>query len=236
MANPLLNFRLLGFVERVYSALRRRVLGPSPLADLMEENLPADAVLLEAGAHAGGDTVLFSKRWARGTIHAFEPVPTLFAELQRQTAQLPNVKCYPYALSKESGTVMMHLSTEDMLAASSILPPKRHLDYYPTVEFAGQVEVPSITLDDWMTKEKIRRLDALWLDLQGYELPVLQASPSTVSKVRVIVTEFADVELYAGQARFSTMHEWLVANGFKCIYRERLWLYGGNALFLRQTV
>lgn len=236
MASPSSGFRLLGFIERVYDGLRRRIWKASPLADLMEKNLPADAVILEAGAHAGADTVLFAKRWPAGTIHAFEPVPVLFAELQNQTASLPNVKCYPYALSKESGTVVMHLSTDDMPASSSILPPKRHLDYHPTVGFSGQVEVPSVTLDDWMTQEKIARLDALWLDLQGFEFPVMQASPATLSKVRVIVTEFADVELYAGQERFSAIHDWLATMGFKCIYRERLWLYGGNALFLRQTI
>lgn len=234
MPNLFSKFRLLGFTQWFYERVRYRIFGTSPLAQIMEKNLPPDPVIVEAGAHAGDDTLAFSKRWPQGRIHAFEPIPNLFAELQKQVADCTNVVCYSSALADKSGTVTMHLSEGSMDASSSVLPPKRHLDYHPDVEFVRQLEVPAITLDDWMTQNQITRLDALWLDLQGFELPVMQASPQALSKVRIVVTEFSDVELYAGQARFSAIHEWLVANGFKCIYRERLWLYGGNALFLRQ--
>jgi len=40
--------------------------------------LPEKPVILEAGAHKGKDTVELAKIWPKGTIHAFEPVPTLF--------------------------------------------------------------------------------------------------------------------------------------------------------------
>ena len=43
--------------------------------------LPENPVILEAGAHKGKDTVEMAKLWPAGTIHAFEPVPSLFKKL-----------------------------------------------------------------------------------------------------------------------------------------------------------
>jgi hypothetical protein len=45
---------------------------------LIATYLPANPTIVEAGAHIGVDTVQMSKRWPRGTIHAFEPIPDLF--------------------------------------------------------------------------------------------------------------------------------------------------------------
>ena len=47
--------------------------------------LPADPVIVEAGAHLGYDTLAMSRCWPRGHIHAFEPIPSIFSQLQQRT-------------------------------------------------------------------------------------------------------------------------------------------------------
>ena len=224
--------RLLWF----YRGIRRRVFRrTSDLIPLMQKHLPANPVLVEAGAHIGLDTIKFAELWPQGHIHAFEPIPTIFSQLQQQVRDCSNVTGYSVALADKTGTVRMFVSKGSGDASSSLLPPKKHLDWHPNVEFSQEaIEVPSQTLDDWVTHEQIPQLDALWLDLQGFELPVMQASAQTLQRVKVIVTEFANIELYAGQARYAAIKEWLEGQGFDCVYRERLWLYGGNALFVRR--
>jgi hypothetical protein len=65
--------------------------------------LPVDPVIVEAGAHIGRDTVEMAHHWPRGVIHAFEPVPSVYRQLQQHTRKLANVKLYPQALGAEVG-------------------------------------------------------------------------------------------------------------------------------------
>src|SRR4051812_2352164 len=67
----------------------------SDLVSVMKQQLPPNPVLVEAGAHIGVDTLKFSQLWPQGHIHAFEPVPAIFAELQQRVAGCGNVTCYP---------------------------------------------------------------------------------------------------------------------------------------------
>ena len=60
--------------------------------------LPDDPVIVEAGACEGIDTARFAQQWPHAVIHAFEPVPQLYAEVHRRTADLPGVRLYSLAL------------------------------------------------------------------------------------------------------------------------------------------
>ena len=53
--------------------------------------IPADAVIVEAGAHRGFDTVQFARLWPEGTIHAFEPVPEKYDPFEVATNTSPLV-------------------------------------------------------------------------------------------------------------------------------------------------
>ena len=66
--------------------------------------LPDDPVIIEAGAYNGGDTYELARRWPRGHIHAFEPVPELFEAVKQQTSNVKNVSYYPIALGEKNGT------------------------------------------------------------------------------------------------------------------------------------
>ena len=54
--------------------------------------LPANPVIFEAGASRGMDTVKFARLWPQGKIYAFEPEPTTFAVLTRETEAFTNVQ------------------------------------------------------------------------------------------------------------------------------------------------
>lgn len=228
--------QIYSFLSHYYRKARRRLFRrKSNLILVMQQHLPIDPVIVEAGAHIGLDTLKFSQLWPQGHIHAFEPVPSVFSQLQQQVAGCTNVTCYPLALADKTGTVKIFVSQGTSNGSSSLLQPKKHLEWHPEVEFSQEaIEVPAQTLDDWAVQEQIARIDGLWLDLQGYELPVMQAATKTLQQVKVIVTEFANVELYSGQARFRDIKQWLEQHNFICIYREQLWLYGGNAIFVQR--
>jgi 2-O-methyltransferase len=198
--------------------------------------LPQNPVIVEAGAYKGYDTMQFSRIWPQARIHAFEPVPALFARLRMRMFFFRNVRCHPYALSAQSGQMPLYVSGGTSTASSSLLPPKEHLQDFPTVTFDQQVQVPCITLDDWATQQGLDYVDLLWLDLQGYELQALQAAPRILPTVRALVTEINYNEAYAGAATYPVLRNWLIGQGFveRIVQADGESTYG-NALYINSA-
>ena len=73
------------------------------LLPLLKKLLPADPIIVEAGAFDGKDSKKMCQEWPNGIIHSFEPVPEIFALLGENTQDCPNIKRYPYALSNSTG-------------------------------------------------------------------------------------------------------------------------------------
>jgi len=208
----------------------------------IKDHLSSAPIIIEAGAFEGKETIKMATFWPQSTIHAFEPVPELFAILQKNTAQFPNIICYPLALSDTSGIATLYISEKPKKPgmpsqANSLLKPKERLALSP-LTFPKTIQAPTITLDDWCAQYNVPRIDLLWLDLQGYELNVLKASPKTLAHVKAICTEVEFVEAYEGQYQYSDVKSWLTAQGFEMIGKdfpdEPTWFFG-NALFFRKS-
>ncbi len=193
--------------------------------DYIQKYLPNNPVIVEAGAFDGKDTLRLVQQWPHATIHAFEPVPDIFEQLKKNTEHLNNVHRYPLALSNTTGTATFYVSEKPNkpgkpTQAGALHKPKERLKHSP-IEFPHTIDVPTITLDDWATQNNIDHVDMLWLDMQGYELPVMQAAPNILKTVNVIFTEVAFIEAYENQPQYKDVRGWLENNGFTMI-RQRL--------------
>lgn len=196
--------------------------------------LPKNPIILEAGAYNGADTLDFCRVWPEATVYAFEPVPTVFQRLKENTAQHQQVKLFQEALGPRTGTIQMHISSGASAGSSSILTPKLHLKYHPDVEFKEDILVNVITLQDWGEREQVKKIDFLWLDLQGAELQVLQAAGELLNTVSVIHTEVSFGEIYENGADYSELKTWLEQAGFELIIESFPWPDMGNTVFVRK--
>ena len=90
---------------------------------------PGD-VVIDAGAHVGGYTLLFAARGAR--VYAFEPHPAAFAALALRTSGLANVTCINQAVWDEAGTAQLHFHKSgkglQWSESASLFPGKRNVD------------------------------------------------------------------------------------------------------------
>lgn len=212
------------------------------LLALINQYMPTKPVIVEAGCFDGGDTLQLSSFWPTATIHAFEPVPEIFAMLTSNTQQRNNVCRYNYALSTQTGTAQLHLSSrpaapDEPFRAGSLLPPKERLTW-STVTYPKTIAVKTITLDEWAQQHSIEQIDFLWLDVQGYALPILQASPHMLTALRVLYVEVEFIEAYEGQHQYHEVKTWLESQGFVMIARDfddvPHWFFG-NAVFINQN-
>jgi FkbM family methyltransferase len=197
--------------------------------------LPSQPVILEAGAHDGTDTFRLAVAFPKASIHAFEPVPPLYERLCRRFRRIPNVNCYPYALSDHAGQTNLVISGGVNDASSSILQPQQITSFHPEITFSTAIAIDCTTIDIWARSHRLNRIDLMWLDMQGAELSALKAATSILPTVSVIHTEVFLKELYRGAPLYNEVREWLEERGF-CVSKEYLmWEDSGNVLFVRDN-
>ena len=169
------------------------------------------------------------------TIHSIEPVDDLYARLLKNTILYKNIFCHNIALADRCGTMDFYISEGGSDGSSSLLEPKDHLIDYPDTFFEKKINVKTLTLDAWAEQHQIEKIDLLWLDMQGFELTMLKASPKILSKVKVIHTEVSTKETYQGVSLYPEYKRYLENKGFKVLIEalpENADM--GNVLFLRK--
>jgi FkbM family methyltransferase len=198
--------------------------------------LTGSPVILEAGAFDGTDTVNFTERWPGATIYTFEPVPQLFTEVERRTSHLAQVRRYPMALSDRTGPATFHIfgnpndESSPGRDSSSLLP----LDevFAPQITISQPIEVQAITIADWARAENVDRIDFMWLDMQGMELPALKAAGPVLATTSAIHMGVHRVEFFAGCALYDEIVSSMRSLGFHPAI-DRVTLKFGNILFVR---
>lgn len=198
--------------------------------------LPANPVIIDAGAHVGGDSIEMFRLFKNATIHSFEPVPEIFSKLKHNTRKFPGIHCYNIALSNRNGEQVMYVSSGASDGSSSLLQPKGHLKDHPDVFFTEDIVVQTLKLDDWAANEKINRVDLLWLDMQGFEMEVLKASSVIFPGVKVIHMEVSTKAAYEGMPLYSEVKAWIEMQGFNAAVEAipAGWDMG-NVLFVRSN-
>lgn len=83
--------------------------------------VPADGRVYDIGANAGVFSLTVGSKIKGVEIHAFEPVPSTYALLEKHLAMngARGVKPHPYGLSDKSGTVTFHISDQGSANASA---------------------------------------------------------------------------------------------------------------------
>lgn len=199
--------------------------------DIIKRKIPSNPVIIEAGAHIGSDSGRFAQIWKDAKIYAFEPIPNVYSQLVKNTAAYNNIKTIPLALSDNNGITKMFVSSGRSDASSSLLAPKQHLEVHPDVQFNETISVETIKLDDFCLNNNISHIDFMWLDMQGYELPMLMASKKMISNITLIYSEVSLIETYEGVSTYQKYKEWMEESGFR-VYKEYFpWKDMGNVLF-----
>jgi len=213
------------------------------ILESIKKNLPHDPIIVEAGSFTGKDSIRMAQTWPLGTIFAFEPDPLIFQELATNVTPYHNIHIFQLALSHEKGTAFFWPSEHPKKPgrpsqAGSLLPPKERLNW-SNITFKTPISVQATTLSSWAQEQFISAINFLWLDLQGKELPVMQASSDIIKRTSFIFTEVHFIEAYEGQAQYQELIAWLEGQGFVMIGKDfqntSSWFFG-NTLFYNKNI
>ena len=196
---------------------------PSKLPRLFDG---ASLTLVDVGARGG-----LSWQWQPFkhliTSVLVEPDPAEAAALvERLKGEgLQAVKVIPKGLGARNGTAELNLLQNP--ECSSILEPNHPwLARFPEAgRFATSRRIPIelSTLDHELALLGVTACDFLKLDVQGYELEVLDGAQATAGRCLAIEAETSFSEIYRGQPLFGQIDSRLRPLGFSLIDLERVW-------------
>jgi FkbM family methyltransferase len=146
--------------------------------------------VFDVGAHIGLYTLLFAQRVGKeGHVHAFEPEPENFGRLRANLAlnNIETVRLVRAAAAAESGTATLHVFRPGLGAWHSLGRPTLPDPFVhgQTVEPTAEMQVPTVTLDEYCAHSGVERIDLLKLDVEGAEVDVLRGAEELLGDGRI---------------------------------------------------
>jgi FkbM family methyltransferase len=219
-----------------------QIVKQNELFSLLLSRLTWQPRIIEVGGFTGNHTVKFITHKPDAEIHVFEPVPSLFETLKKNTSQFSSISCYQYAVSDQNGVKTLflahHPKKPDLISpASSLHKPHKRTEFSPMM-YTKTMDVSCMTLDFWRKTYLIQMpIDLLWIDAQGHEFHILQGAKALLPFVSYIHVEVHFNQAYQQCTDYTTIISFLQTHNFIEVARDfsetEHWFFG-NILFERK--
>jgi FkbM family methyltransferase len=167
--------------------------GERALVDLLAAK-EGPLIVFDVGANVGGFSSLVLDRLEGRTLslHCFEPGKTAFAKLREKLRGCADVHLNNCALGAACGQRQLYFYHEGSSLASLT---RRRLDHFrggSRPEDALEETVDVTTLDDYLARRGLDRIDLLKIDVEGHEMDVLNGAANALrdGKIRFLTFEF----------------------------------------------
>lgn len=140
------------------------------------------SVTLDVGSYVGFYTLVAARMNPLGTVHAFEPMPAIFARLQNNIDRnrSTNVVAHQAAVGETEGTADFYFSPATLLPTSSSLSR----DYTSDTTSLVTTSVRVVQIDRFVQDHAIDRVDLMKIDTETTELSVLKGAEGVLRRDR----------------------------------------------------
>lgn len=149
-----------------------------------ESILEAGNVVLDIGANIGAHTLPFAKLVGeKGRVYSFEPTQYAFAKLRRNVeinpAMSSSIELVRAMLVRESNN-----SIASAIYSSWPLHKEKGLHEQHYGKLMSTADAAAISLDEFVDRKGIKRIDLVKLDVDGNEASVLAGAVNTLARFR----------------------------------------------------
>jgi len=132
----------------------------------MTRSIQPEFVCLDAGANVGYFSILMARMASRGLVYSFEPTETIqMLKNNLVEAGIDNALVFSHALGRQTGEF-----------------------YEPLFRIWGRRaehrKYSFLAIDDFVLQQKIERLDVLKIDVDGFDVEVLEGARKTLANLR----------------------------------------------------
>lgn len=173
--------------------------------------------VIDVGASIGDTSENFCNIFPNALVHAFEPYPPFQEFIRQKSVKNSRIKLVPFAMAKTSGDVVMHINQSE--GTNSLLKPNiqgQDSVYGELLKGKGTIKIKATSLDDWIRKAGVKKVDILKLDIQGFELEALRGAEASLGN-RQIMSIFCEVmfnKFYQAQAPWEELVSEISKHGF----------------------
>lgn len=155
----------------------------------LQQIIKSDSICLDVGANIGLVSLALSQLNPKGKTYAFEPTPDIYSILKRNIDEnvIENVETVQLALSDKKGKLAF-VDVEWYPAGNFSVEDNQKNKWG---QYGNILNVAAEALDVWVTKNKLKSVDFLKIDVEGAELQVLEGAKKTIAKFKpLVVMEF----------------------------------------------
>jgi FkbM family methyltransferase len=165
------------------------------LLPILRSFVPADAVVLDVGGHAGQFAKLFGRMAPQGRIYSFEPggYARSILAIAIRLNRLRNVTIVPMGLGDGAGEAVLSVPTKQ---SGSLGFGLSHLGLAGDVRPRRMETVAIDTIDRFVLRTGLDRVDFIKADIEGWELRMLAGATATLGRFRPpLMLELTDSHL-----------------------------------------
>ena len=190
------------------------------------------STFLDVGSHHGETIKTFKKNFIIENILAFEPSKINFKILEKNYRDEHSVKLFNIAIGEKRGKINLqqHYDSE----SSTIVQIDQNTNYYKKKNFylnflnikknkldLQQVEIDR--LDNILKNEKIKLVDILKIDTEGYDFHVIKSMGDLLKNVKFIYFEHHFHNMLIKNYTLSNIHNYLEKNNFKKVFKIKMY-------------
>jgi FkbM family methyltransferase len=185
-------------------------------------------LVVDVGAHHGETIAFLIKNFKFKNIFAFEPNQESYQVLKKNINILKkeNILLINKGVGIKNEKKFLLESTDSASATfcnfknnSSYLKKKRFFFKYKKIK---KQETQILNLQTFLQQNKIKKVDYLKIDTEGYELNVIKGLKKYIKKVRLIHFEHHYDDMYVKNYTFHDIHNYLSRNNFHKVYKLKM--------------
>jgi FkbM family methyltransferase len=200
--------RVKRFSENI-SAARR-----SPFKRILDLIPESDKTLIcDVGANSGQFGVDLFSAGFKGALISYEPARTPFNDLVRVASKHSNWTAKNLALGSANTFADLNIASNHGLNSSFLPKNESHASLLPQIDYIGVENARMTTFqEEYSTWGQTNLPDLVKLDVQGYELQVLEGFGSLLKSINHLFLEISLKPLYMGEPDFLEILNYLAQN------------------------
>tara|TARA_X000000950_G_C13784806_1_gene606729 strand:+ start:322 stop:1035 length:714 start_codon:yes stop_codon:yes gene_type:complete len=196
---------------------------------------------VDVGAHSGEMIDIISNNFNVKKIYAFEPNPECSNKLK--DIEKKNLKIFEFALGNKKENRDLNIGYISAMSSINNIDNKSlysklkkiviGIFYFKNKVYKKKIRIKIRTLSEILIKNKIKKIDLLKIDTEGYELNVLIGLKKFIEKTKIILLECHYDDSLIKNYNFRSLNFFFTKNRFKLISRNKMLLRRGYELIYK---
>ena len=186
--------------------------------------------VIDVGSHHGEYINHINKNFHVRKIYGFEPSPVNFKELANRVSKKKNIEIYNLGVDKVKRKTLLNQNIESSSSSINNLNPESKyfkkkyffFNFLKKKGFSTPVKISTTTLKDFIDNKKLKVIDILKVDTEGYEYNVILGLDEKIKLIKAIHLEHHFDDMILKNYKLTDIHKYLVDKGFKKSFKTKM--------------